>query len=152
MTEEQDYRDGLDRMDHPLSHLSAVVGAVAFIVVFGCVVIWLANARAAYSSSWWLVFLPSSLVLMTSLIGYFRPYSQAIYVPLLLAGGVMLAFCVGAAVLLLKAQDTAGLLGGLYKSLAAFAAWLIWAGRMTWLLRQGRRQLEQASQRQFRLP
>lgn len=150
-SDEQMPTPGLDRMDHPLSHLSAVVGAVAFIVCFGAVVMWLSNARMVYSSKWWVVTLACGFVLATSVIAYFRPYSQAIYVPIALAGLVAIGYGVFSVVSALRSPDAGTLTVRLIQSSIAVVGWLLWAVRVVWLLREGRRQQQAETDRQFRL-
>ncbi|HEX8916392.1 MAG TPA: hypothetical protein VF796_28835 [Humisphaera sp.] len=132
------YRVGFDRMDHPLSHTAAVVGGVAFIFVAGCLALLLSDTGMLRSSNWWGTFVLSAAVLAVSVIGYFRPYSRAIYVPVVLAGLVTLGLCVWHLWLVRDPATKVGPAKALYQSLTFFGAWLAWAARTLRHLRRGR--------------
>jgi Kef-type K+ transport system membrane component KefB len=128
-------------MDHPLSHTSAVVGGVAFIFVAGCLSLLLADLTMVRSSSWGMVFVLSSAVLVASIIGYLRPASRAIHVPVFLAGVVMLSVSVWYLWLMYRyrADDMTERAWVLYQAIVMFGMWLAWAGRTISQLRAQRR-------------
>ena len=132
-------RTGLDRMDHPLSHTAAVVAGVAFVVFAGCLALMTEDRDMLRSSNWWSVFVLASSVMTVSVMGYFRPRSRAIYVPVLLAGVVSLGVCVWHMWWVLRATSMIEYAEGLYRSLVLFGVWLAWAGRTFWHLRGSRR-------------
>jgi hypothetical protein len=132
------YRTGVDRMDHPLSHTAAVVGGVAFVAFAGCVALFLSDPGMLRSSIWWGAAVLSASVVSVCVIGYFRPRSRAVYVPVLLAGVVTLGLCVWHAWWVQHPTTKVSPAKGLYQSVTFFAAWLAWAARTFWHLR-GRR-------------
>ena len=125
---ETHFRTGVDRMDHPLSHTAAVVAGVAFIVVAGCGALLLSDLAMLRSSTWWSALVLAGSVLSVSLIGYFRPHSRAVYVPVILAGVVTLGLCVWHAWWVRQPDSVVRPAKGLYQSLVFFGAWLAWAG------------------------
>ena len=134
-----EYRSGIDRMDHPLSHTAAVVGGVAFVFFAGCVALLLSDSKMLRSSNWWGAFVLSASVISVCAIGYFRPSSRAIYVPVLLAGVVTLGVCAWHLWWVVHPRTKVSPVKGLYQSLVFFGAWLAWATRTFWHLRAGRR-------------
>ncbi|HEY0009599.1 MAG TPA: hypothetical protein VGB55_12805 [Tepidisphaeraceae bacterium] len=131
------YRTGRDRMDHPLSHAAAVVGGVAFLFFAGCMSLLLSDSKMLRSTTWWGFFSLSTAVLSVSIIGYFRPHSRAIYIPVVLAGVVTLGLCVGHAWHVWHPSTKTNPLK-MYHSLELFSVWLAWAARTIWLIRRGR--------------
>ena len=131
------FRSGVDRMDHPLSHTAAVVAGVAIIVVAGCGALLLSDHRMLRSSNWWSAFVLAGSVASACVVGYFRPRSRAIYVPVALAGVVTLGLCVFHLWWVLYSETRISPAKGLYQSICFFSAWIAWAARTWWHLRSG---------------
>ena len=133
------FRTGVDRMDHPLSHTAAVVAGVALVALAGCAALLLSDRRMLRSPSWWAAAVLAGSVVSACTVGYVRPRSPAIYVPVLLAGSVTLGLCAWHGWWALHPAGRVHPANGLYQSLAFFAAWLGWAGRTVRHLRAARR-------------
>lgn len=135
----REYNTGVDRMNHPLSHTAAVVGGGASIALLGCLALLMSDSKMLRSTNWWAAFALSASVTSVSLIGYFRPHSRAIYLPLLLAGAVTLGLCVLHLWWVLDPETKVHPAKGLIQSVVFFTSWLIWAGRKFLHLRAERR-------------
>lgn len=120
------FRTGIDRMNHPLSDTAAVVGGAATVVLTGCVVSLLSDSKMFGSSNWWSVFVLSASVVSASVIGYFRPDSRVIYVPVVLAGLVTFGLCLWHLWSVYVRAIAIHPAEGLFQSVLFFTAWLAW--------------------------
>ena len=125
-------------MGHPLSHTAAVVGGVAAIALAGCGALLLSDRQMLRSSTWWAAVVLAGAVLAAGVVGYFRPASRIIYIPVILSGLVTLGLCVWHVWGVLQPRPLEHWTRGLYKSLVFFAAWLTWAATKFWQLRAKR--------------
>ena len=132
-------RSSIDRMDHPLSHTAAVVAGVAAIPLAGCAALLLSDSDMLRSSTWWSVVALAGAVVASAIIGYLRPCSRIIYVPVILSGLLTLSLCVWHLWWILQPESPEHLTKGLVKSLVFFGAWLAWATRKFRQLRARRK-------------
>jgi hypothetical protein len=116
---------GPDRMDNPLSSTAAIVGGIAFIVLVGCLSALLSDRTLLRSPRWWDATVLATCVLVTSILGYFRPNTRAIYLPVFLGGLMSFGLCLWAAWFLLN-DPQKGAIGFLQAS-GWFVAWCGWA-------------------------
>ncbi len=142
-----EYRTGIDRMDHPLSHMAAVVAGVAFVFFAGSLAVLLSDSKVLRSPNWWGMFVLSASVMSACVIGYFRPYSRAVYTPVVLAGLVTLGLCAWHLWSILHPASTISPVKAVVQSLAFFGTWLVWAARTFRHLRGDPRRDHQASRR-----
>jgi hypothetical protein len=128
----------LDRMGDPLSYTAAVVAGVAFIVVAGCAALLLSDHSMLRSINWWSVIVLAGSVMSVCVIGYFRPRSAAVYLPVFLAGTLTLGLCVWYAWTARLPNSDVSPAKGVYHSLVFFVWWAVWATRTVRRLRSGR--------------
>jgi hypothetical protein len=125
--DDSEYSGGIDRMDHPLSHIAAVVGGVACIMLIGCLALLLSDSRMLRSTTWWSVFALAAAMVTVCLIGYFNPRSRLIYVPVLIAGVVSFGICVYHLLWSLDSRDNPSIVPALIRSGVVFFLWIGWA-------------------------
>ena len=118
-------------MDNPLSHTSAVTAAVLFIILLILSLSFVCGLIPWSSLTAWMIFILVASMLAASIFSYFHPNSKIVLVPVVLSGLTLLFLCI-------YQYRTHGQndLYEFYKTAVLFLAWLQWAARKVWQLKQ----------------
>jgi len=125
-----------DRMNTPVGYMSAIVAGVAFIVVAACASLLLSDHTMLRSTRWLAMASLGVCVLTASVIGYRRPQSRMIYVPLILGGLCSLGLCFYITWFAWRPGSGVRFDRQIDLPIACFVTWCGWAFRAVRQLRQ----------------